>query len=79
MAKKKETQGESTIENRVYLFKDLAAAYVQAHGGLLSSNDHGERKRALRALADLAYAACVVADTASNPAQDVAQRIADRD
>lgn len=79
MAKKKETQGESTIENRVYLFKDLAAAYVQAHGGLLSSNDHDERKRALRALADLAYAACVVADNESKSAQDVAQQIADRD
>jgi len=50
---------ESTIENRVYLFKDLAAAYLSANPGAL----HGEsRATALAALADLAAVSCAVAD-----------------
>ena len=50
---------ESTIENRVYLFKDLAAAYLSANPGAL----HGEsRETALAALADLAMVSCAVAD-----------------
>jgi hypothetical protein len=62
----------STIENRVYLFKDLAAAWLGAHGAALAS----DRVSALRALADLAYASCVVADTGHLDADEVAELVA---
>lgn len=55
-------QDDSTIENRVYLFKDLAAAWLSQNGALLSSDQPAERSRALRALGDIAYVSCVVAD-----------------
>ncbi len=74
MGKKDKT--DSTIENRVYLFKDLAAAYLQAHGGLLSSPDHEERSRARRALADIAYVSCVLSDTEQLDASGVAALVA---
>lgn len=53
----------SNIENRVYLFKDLATAYVQAAATSLASPDDGERGRALEVLAELARISCVVADS----------------
>ncbi len=54
---------DSTIENRVYLFKDLAAAFVRSAASSLASPDDDERARALEALAELARIACVVADS----------------
>lgn len=77
MGKKKDEAEESTIENRVYLFKDLAAAWLQAHGGLLGSSNAEERVRAVRALADLAHASCVMADSAALSPEDVSARIRD--
>ena len=54
---------DDTIENRVYLFDSLASSYVSAASDLLSSEDEAVRARAMRALADLAFVSCVVADT----------------
>ena len=51
---------DSTIENRVYLFKDLASAWLQANGSLLSES--ATRDRALAALADIAFVCATVAD-----------------
>ena len=53
---------ESTIENRVYLFRELAAAFITREGGLLASADDADRARARAALAELARVACLVAD-----------------
>ena len=49
-------------DQRVYLFKDLAASLIATTPGLLVSADPEERARALRGLADVAYVACAVAD-----------------
>lgn len=68
----------STIENRVYLFRDLASAWLVENGSLLGDEESGARKRALRALADLAYVSCVVADTESQSAEDVADAVLKR-
>ncbi|MEM9187787.1 MAG: hypothetical protein AAGF12_01325 [Myxococcota bacterium] len=65
-----------TIENRVYLFKDLAAAFLSAHGAGLTSSDPEKRKRILRALGDIAHASCVVADGEELEAADVAKQVA---
>ena len=54
---------ETTIENRVYLFKALASAYLANAGGQLSSDDDDDRARAIEALSELARISCVVADT----------------
>lgn len=56
-------EDDSTIENRVYLFKDLAAAFLRSSAGTLASADDEERGRAIEALAELARISCVVADT----------------
>jgi hypothetical protein len=61
----------STIENRVYLFKDLAAAFVEAQAAELSSNDPETRKRAIAALGELARICAVVADTADEQPEHV--------
>ena len=61
MSKSKQDD-ESSIENRVYLFRELAAAFIARDGGLLASTDAGERRRARAALAELARVACLVAD-----------------
>jgi hypothetical protein len=66
----------STIENRVYLFKDLASAFLSAHGGLLAAKDPEKRTLALRALADIAHASCVVADTGDLEPGEVGERVA---
>ena len=61
----------STIENRVYLFKDLAAAWISANPGALFT----DRAAALRALGDLAAASCIVADTETAAAAEVAAQV----
>lgn len=66
---------DDTIENRVYLFDSLASAYVSAASELLSSEDEAVRARARRALADLAYVSCIVADTGHLSAEQVRQRV----
>lgn len=66
---------DDTIENRVYLFDSLASAYVSAASELLSSEDEAVRARAKRALADLAYVSCIVADTGHLSAEQVRQRV----
>ena len=66
---------EDTVENRVYLFESLASSYVSAASELLSSGDEAARARAMRALADLAYVSCVVADTGHLSAEQVRQRV----
>lgn len=66
---------DDTIENRVYLFDSLASAYVSAASELLSSEDEAVRARARRALAELAYVSCVVADTGHLTAEQVRQRV----
>lgn len=52
-----------TIENRVYLFREMATAFVGAQSELLASNLPGDRARAMRALGDIAHAASAVADS----------------
>lgn len=66
---------DDTIENRVYLFDSLARSYVSAASELLSSEDEAVRARAMRALADLAYVSCVVADTGHLSPEQVRQRV----
>ena len=51
----------SSTENRVYLFRELAAAFLEENGATLVGTD-AQREKAMRALGDLAHAACVVAD-----------------
>ena len=63
---------DSTIENRVYLFKDLAAAFLSANPGALQGSG---RAAGLAALADLAFVACTMADTEELEAAEVAKRI----
>lgn len=76
MSKKKSDDG--SIENRVYLFESLASSFVASASDLLSSGDEKQRARALRAIADLAYVSCVVADTADSSPDEVRERIAVR-
>lgn len=64
----KNERAEGTIENRVYLFESLAKAFVEKAADDLTAKSLERRARALRALADLAYVSCVVADgQASSP------------
>ena len=65
----------TTIENRVYLFKDLAAAWLTANPGALAAADPAARARALQALADLAYVSCVVADGEDEAPATVAGKV----
>jgi hypothetical protein len=65
---------DDTIENRVYLFDSLASSYISAAAELLASEDEAVRARAMRALADLAYLSCVVADTGHLSPEQVRQR-----
>ncbi|MCU0700194.1 MAG: hypothetical protein MUC96_27110 [Myxococcaceae bacterium] len=60
---KTEQDDDGTIENRVYLFESLAKAFVEKSADDLSAKSPERRARALRALADLAYVSCAVADT----------------
>jgi hypothetical protein len=64
-----------TIENRVYLFESLARGYLEQRAEELDAKNAERRGRALRALADLAYVSCAVADTATWKAESVRQRV----
>lgn len=66
---------DDTIENRVYLFESLASSYVAAASELLGSEDEAVRERARRALAELAYVSCVVADTQHLSPEQVRERV----
>jgi hypothetical protein len=66
---------DDTIENRVYLFESLASSYVAAASELLGSDDEAARLRARRALAELAYVSCIVADTGDLSAEQVRERM----
>jgi len=66
---------DDTIENRVYLFESLASSYVAAASGLLGSEDAEVRERARRALAELAYVSCIVADTQHLSPEQVRDRV----
>jgi predicted nuclease of restriction endonuclease-like RecB superfamily len=69
------SRSDDTIENRVYLFDSLATSYISSASELLSSEDEAVRARAMRALADLAYVSCVVADTGHLSPEQVRQRV----
>lgn len=71
MAKKQ----PDTIENRVYLFESLARGWLETRAEELDAKNPERRARALRALADLAYVSCAVADTATWKAESVRQRV----
>ena len=62
---------DSSIENRVYLFKDLASAWIAANPGALTK----DRQGALAALADIAFVSCVVADEEDASPADVAKKV----
>ena len=68
---------DSTIENRVYLFKALAAAFLDNAGALLASSDDDDRARAVEALAELARISCIVADEDEASPSDVRNLILD--
>ncbi|MEM6954500.1 MAG: hypothetical protein AAF645_02395 [Myxococcota bacterium] len=62
---------ESTIENRVYLYKDMASAWLAQSGDLLVR----DRGAALKALADIAFVACTLADEDEMDPAEVAAAI----
>jgi hypothetical protein len=66
---------DDTIENRVYLFESLASSYVAAASELLGSDNAAARAQAQRALAELAYVSCVVADTQHLSPAQVRERV----
>lgn len=67
---------KNSIENRVYLFDTLAGALLSGPTGeLLASAREGDRIRARRALAEVAYMSCVLADTAELDAETVRDKI----
>jgi hypothetical protein len=66
---------DDTIENRVYLFESLASSFLGASPELLVSEDPEVRARALRALGDLAYVSCVVADTQALSPEEVRAQV----
>lgn len=66
---------ETSIENRVYLFESLARAFVEKAADDLSGKSAERRARALRALADLAYVSCVVADTGASSPKAVRRKV----
>lgn len=77
MAKPNDPQpaAPDTVENRVYLFESLARAFVEKAADDLGSKNEDRRGRALRALADLAYVSCVVADGAQASPKALRRRI----
>ncbi|HZI16532.1 MAG TPA: hypothetical protein VE153_39565 [Myxococcus sp.] len=66
---------DTTIENRVYLFESLASSYVSTATEELGSDEPAARERARRALAELAFISCVVADTAHLSPEQVRDRV----
>lgn len=72
---KTERSDEGTIENRVYLFESLAKAFLEKSADELSGKNLERRARAIRALADLAYVSCAVADTQRLSPKGVRKRV----
>ncbi|MBK6579282.1 MAG: hypothetical protein IPG17_24450 [Sandaracinaceae bacterium] len=72
---KKRRADESTIENRVYLFRELAAAFIAREGGLLTSAKPEDRERARAGLAEVARVACLVADLEDATPDELAKAI----
>jgi len=72
---KKQRTAESTIENRVYLFRELAAAFIAREGGLLASAEAADRERARAGLAELARVSCLVADLEDASPDELAKAI----
>lgn len=72
---KKRRADESTIENRVYLFRELAAAFITREGGLLTSAKPEDRERARAGLAEVARVACLVADLEDATPDELAKAI----
>ncbi len=66
---------ESTVENRVYLFRDLAGAWLASFGDQLCAEDENVRQRARDALAEIAYASCVLSDTDGMDGKTVAKLV----
>jgi hypothetical protein len=68
-------RGADTSENRVYVFESLARAFIEASAGELASASAARRRRALRALGDLAYVSCVIADSGALPPAAVRRQV----
>ncbi|HNS97414.1 MAG TPA: hypothetical protein PLJ27_03365 [Polyangiaceae bacterium] len=66
---------ESTVENRVYLFRDLAGAWLASFGDQLGAEDEKIRQRGRDALAEIAYISCVLSDTETLDAKSVSKLI----
>ena len=66
----------NNVENRVLLFEALGRAFVERSAEELRSKDPERRCRVLRALADLAFVSCAVADSAGQTAGAVRRRVA---
>ncbi len=66
---------ESTIENRVYLFRELAAAFVSSQGALFSSTEPQDRARVRAGLAEIARVSAIVADLEDASPEELAQEI----
>jgi hypothetical protein len=64
-----------SIENRVYLFESLAKAWLAQGASELGAEKPARRAKALRALAELAWVSCVVADTGHQSPEAVRDRI----
>lgn len=72
-----EKDDDGTIENRVYLFESLARGFVEQAAGDLAGKNPARRARVLRALADLAYVSCAVADTQELSPKAVRRKVLD--
>jgi hypothetical protein len=68
-------KAKDTIENRVYLFESLASSYVASASEALGSGEPAARERVRRALAELAYISCAVADTGHLTPEQVRERV----
>jgi predicted nuclease of restriction endonuclease-like RecB superfamily len=68
---------ENSIENRVYLFESLARGFIEKSADDLSGKNRERRSRAIRALADLAYVSCTVADSEGWSSEEVRGKVLD--
>jgi hypothetical protein len=64
-------------ENRVYLFREIASAFLTAEPGLIASSDAKKRSRARAALAELARVACIVAGDSVEEAEAMLDAVMD--
>ena len=71
----KNDKTEATIENRVYLFESLAAAFLEKASADLAGKNPARRSRVIRALADLAFVSCAVADTGDQSPKAVRKKV----